>query len=155
MNLSFSTRGWPELSWEEMLELAIDMGFNGIEVYNLHKNGAMCDRGGPFHAYQIAATVRQLREKKLNIPCFDTSIDLSTDEDAVAILSGLLKLAKEAQVPYVVACALTENEKKVMADLQKLVAVAEENEVTLLMKSSGIYADTARLRRVMDEFASD
>ena len=83
MNLSFLSRGWPELSWEEMLELAVDMGFNGVEVYNLHKNSAMRDRGGPFHAYQVAATVRQLREKKLQIPCFDTSIDLSTEENAV------------------------------------------------------------------------
>ena len=155
MNLSFSSRGWPELSWEEMLELAIDMGFNGVEVYNLHKNPTMCDRGGPFHTYQVAATVRQLREKKLQIPCFDTSIDLSTEENAVELLTGLLKIAKDAQVPYVVACALTENEDKVMDDLRKLVRVAEEYAVTLLIKSSGIYADTARLRRVMDEFASD
>ena len=155
MNLSFSSRGWPELSWEEMLELAVDMGFNGVEVYNLHKNSAMRDRGGPFHAYQVAATVRQLREKKLQIPCFDTSIDLSTEENAVETLAELLKLAKDAQVPFVVACALTENEEKVMAALQTLVKTAEEMKVTLLIKSSGIYADTARLRRVMDEFASD
>ena len=155
MNLSFSSRGWPELSWEEMQELAIDMGFHGIEVYNLHKNPALCDRGGAFHPYQIAATVRHLREKKLHIPCFDTSIDLSTDDSAVETLTGLLKVAKDAQVPYVVACALTENEDKVMAALQKLVVAAEQNEVSLLIKSSGIYADTARLRRVMDEFASD
>ena len=32
MNLSFSTRGWPELSWDEMLETALDMGFGGVEV---------------------------------------------------------------------------------------------------------------------------
>ena len=37
MKLSFSTRGWPELSWEEMMETALDMGFSGIEVYNLPK----------------------------------------------------------------------------------------------------------------------
>ena len=35
MKLSFSTRGWPDLSWEEMIETALDMGFSGIEVYNL------------------------------------------------------------------------------------------------------------------------
>ena len=35
MKLSFSTRGWPGLSWEEMLETATDMGFSGVEVYNL------------------------------------------------------------------------------------------------------------------------
>ena len=35
MKLSFSTRGWPELSFEEMLQVASDMGFSGVEVYNL------------------------------------------------------------------------------------------------------------------------
>ena len=92
MKLSFSTRGWQDLAWDELLEIAIDMGFNGVEVYNLHKNSAMQDRGGPFHLYQTAATIRQLREKKLNIPCFDTSIDLSTDDGAVETLTALFDL---------------------------------------------------------------
>ena len=37
-------------------------------VYNLPKFDPMLDRGGPFHKYQTAATMRQLREKKLEIP---------------------------------------------------------------------------------------
>ena len=37
MKLSFSTRGWPNLSFEEMLDVASDMGFAGVEVYNLSK----------------------------------------------------------------------------------------------------------------------
>ena len=35
MKLSFSTRGWGDLSWEELLDSALDMKFTGIEVYNL------------------------------------------------------------------------------------------------------------------------
>ena len=108
MKLSFSTRGWPGLSWEEMLETALDMGFSGVEVYNLPKFDPLLDRGGPFHKYQSAATVRQLREKKLAIPCFDTSCDLSADPNAVDTLSNLLEVARNTQVPYVVACALQE-----------------------------------------------
>ena len=65
MNLSFSTRGWPELAWDEMVDTALSMGFTGIEVYNLPKFGDMLAKGGPFHPYQTAATVRALREKKL------------------------------------------------------------------------------------------
>ena len=57
MNLSFSTRGWPELSWEEMIETAEEMRFGGIEVYNLHKMNAIADRSSPFHKYQTAAPV--------------------------------------------------------------------------------------------------
>ena len=67
MNLSFSTRGWPELTWDEMMELALDNGFSGIEVYNLPKFNPLMDRSGPFHKYQTAATIRQLKEKKLSM----------------------------------------------------------------------------------------
>ena len=37
MNLSFSTRGWGDLSWDQMLQEAVDMRFGGVEVYNLFK----------------------------------------------------------------------------------------------------------------------
>ena len=60
-----------------------------------------------------------------------------------------------AQVPYVVACALTENEEKVGENLEALLPLAEEKGVTLLLKTSGIYADTARLRSMLESFASD
>ena len=82
MNLSFSTRGWPDLTWDEMVDTALDMGFSGIEVYNLPKFNNLFEKGGPFHQYQTAATVRALREKKLTVPCFDTSCDLSADPAA-------------------------------------------------------------------------
>ena len=77
MKLSFSTRGWPGLSFDEMIETAVDMGFSGIEVYNLSNFDGLIDRGGPFHKYNTAATVRRLREMDLTVPCFDTSIDIS------------------------------------------------------------------------------
>ena len=155
MNLSFSTRGWPELSWDEMMALATDMGFGGIEVYNLPKFDPMLDRSGPFHKYQAAATVRQLKEKALSIPCFDTSCDLSADPDCTAFLQALMEVAGNVRVPYVAAVALTDNEAKVKENLTALLDDARARDVTILLKTSGIYADTARLRKLLDEFACD
>ena len=137
MNLSFSTRGWPELTWDEMVDTALEMGFAGIEVYNLPKFGNMLAKGGPFHQYQTAATVRNLREKKLTIPCFATSCDLSTDPNAVATLTELMEVAKNAQVKYVVACALEDKEETVYNALRQLTPVAEKAGVSLLLKTSG------------------
>ena len=155
MNLSFSTRGWPDLSWEEMMETALDMGFNGIEVYNLPKFDPMLDRSGPFHKYQAAATVRTLKEKRLKIPCFDTSYDLSAGMECLPYLMNLMEVAHNTQVPYVVACALQDKEEQVLENLAVLLEKAREQEVTLLLKTSGIYADTERLRKVLDHFACD
>ena len=155
MKLSFSTRGWPDLSWDEMIALAEDMGFGGIEVYNLPKFDPLLDKTGPFHKYQCAATVRQLREKKLQIPCFDTSYDLSANEECVSWMKTLMDVAQNTHVPYVVAVALSDNENMVRKNLEALLPYAQEKEVTILIKSSGIYADTARLRSLLDSFACD
>ena len=155
MKLSFSTRGWPGMSWDGMLDTALEMGFSGIEVYNLPKFDPMLDKGGPFHKYQAAATVRQLRDKKLQIPCFDTSCDLADKDESVDSLLNLIEVAHNTRVPYVVACALEDNEELVAQRLAKLLEHAEALGVGVLLKTSGIYADTARLRSMMDRFASD
>ena len=158
MNLSFSTRGWSDLSWDDMITAAKDMKFTGIEVYNLFKFPELTGRGGPFHKHKIAATVRQLRDQKLSIPCLDSSLDLSDPETDTTTLRNLMMLAKDLQVPYVVAWAShgdEESESMIFQRIRELIAFGEEMGVTLLMKTSGIYADTARMRSMLESFASD
>ena len=155
MKLSFSTRGWPGLSFDEMLETAVDMGFSGVEVYNLTNFSPLMDKGGPFHKYNTAATARLLCEKRLSIPCFDTSLDISSDSSAVGTAINLIDVANDTRVPYVVVCALTDNEEAVYSALKELLPAAEAKDVTVLVKTSGIYSDTARLRAMLDRFASD
>ena len=77
MNLSFSTRGWNHLSWDEQVTDADEMGFQGIEAYNIQDFPSLSGRGGAFHEYKSNETLRTLKQKRLVIPCFDTSIDLS------------------------------------------------------------------------------
>ena len=99
--------------------------------------------------------MRQLKEKNLTIPCFDTSYDLSSDPECISYLQTLMEVARNARVPYVAVVALKENEDAVKENLKTLIADAREKEVTILIKTSGIYADTARLRKLLDEFACD
>ena len=155
MKLSFSTRGWPGLSFDEMIETAVDMGFSGIEVYNLSNFDGLIDRGGPFHKYNTAATVRRLREMDLTVPCFDTSIDISFGESVLDSVKSLMDIAFNAHVPYVVVCALNDNEDTVYSMLESLLPHAEKTGVSILVKTSGIYSNTARLRNMLDRFASD
>ena len=77
MKLSFSTRGWASLSWDEMVGEAAEMHFSGIEPYNPMRCAALTEKGGPFHKYSVMPTWRALREKGLSIPCLDSSCDLS------------------------------------------------------------------------------
>ena len=77
MRLSFSTRGWQSLDWEQLLESARESGMNGIELYDLYKRHDLIDRGCAFDRYHAAATARQLRENGMAVPCLDSSLDLS------------------------------------------------------------------------------
>ncbi len=154
MNLSFSTRGWLDCSLEEHIQNATEMRFGGIEIYNVHKTPALTDRGGPFHKYNTAATARLLHEKELCIPCFDTSCDISS-EDCLDEIRLNMEIAHNMKVPYVCVVALQDNDEKIIESLRALLPEAQAREVTILIKTSGVYADTARLRRLMDDFACD
>lgn len=155
MNLSFSTRGWSDLSFEEWIDTALDMRFTGIEVYNLQKFPALEGRGGPFHKYNAAATVRLLREKKLKIPCLDSSWDLSTGEEAEEGVRHLLETAHNLQVPYVSACALRDGEETVRGALARLLPRPRGWGSPSSSRPAASNSDTARLRAILDEFASD
>ena len=61
MNVSFSTRGWQQIPWEQQVQMAETMRFGGVELYNVHKTPELTGRGGPLHRYTAAATARELR----------------------------------------------------------------------------------------------
>ena len=154
MRLSFSTRGWMTTPWPDLLERAEDAGLTGIEVYDLPRREDLTARGGPFDRYSAVSTARELRERGLSIPCLDTPFDLA-GESCLGPLTELLETARAMQIPYVAAPALREDEDAVRQNLRCLLPACAAAGVTLLLKTTGIYADTGRLRELLDEFASD
>ena len=119
MNLSFSTRGWQDVSWEENLSTAQIMGFGGIELYNVHKAQDLTARGGPLHKFNTAATVRTLHEKGLKIPCMDTSCDISLPGSQEDILF-VMETARDIQCPCVGVTAQFDQEDTVRENLAAL-----------------------------------
>ena len=65
MKLSFSTRGWGDIPWDELVSTAADMGFAGVEVYDVIGNSRFSGKGGPFEKYNLRATVRNMRAREL------------------------------------------------------------------------------------------
>ncbi|MDO4459895.1 MAG: AMP-binding protein [Clostridia bacterium] len=155
MKFSFSTRGWENMSWDELVTTAVDVDFNGIEIYNIHKLPAFTNKSGPFHKYNAMATVRALKEKGIEIPVFDSSCDVSGDEDPVDTVINMMDIAKSVRVPYVTVVALNDNEESIRERMDVLVPAAEERGITILVKTSGIYANTTRLRDLMESYACD
>ena len=154
MNLSFSTRGSNSLSWEEQIRDAEEMGFQGIEPYNIQEFPSLSGRGGAFHAYMLNETIRDLKKNKLTLPCFDTSIDLSLPLESTEKVEYLISTASSMKVPYIAFCALHEDEDTVNSNIRTILGLAEEN-VCVLIKTVGIFADTERLRHLMDSYACD
>ena len=124
MRLSYSTRGWQRLSWDEQIEAALDADFEGIEVYDLFKRTDLVKRGGPFDKYNAVTTARQLREKGLRIPCLDASCDIS-GKDCIDRMAELIEVARAMQIPYVSAPAYLDDDDAVRANLSELLPIAE------------------------------
>lgn len=143
MKLSFSVRGWESLTWDHMMTMAEDLGFRGIEVYNIDKQGELTGKGGVFHKYNTAATARELHNKKLTIPCLDSSHNLTApgDEEIEAV-TALLETAKNLGVPYISVRAREDDMERCIEVLEQLLPIAEAADVKILVKTCDIFADT-------------
>ena len=109
MKLSFSTKGWSERSWDELVGLAEEMDFNGIEVFDVAKNEELVGKGSPFHIYNTHATARELREKGLQIPVLNTSVDIADGQDHTKELTAFINIASEVFATGVCVTAVAGN----------------------------------------------
>ena len=57
MKLSFSTHGWCDKEWDFLVESAAINGISGIEIAS-EQCDVYAQDGGPFHKYNITATIR-------------------------------------------------------------------------------------------------
>lgn len=145
-----------DLEWNEILDSACEMRFTGIEVYNVFKSPGFVDAGGPFHKFNVMPTYRDLRDKRIEIPCFDSSNDLSQDDPEMLDGMGrLIELASDMHCPYVCAFAKENSPEIIRRNIRSLIPLAADAGVVILIKTSGIYSDTALLRDLLNEFACD
>ena len=155
MKLSFSTRGWRNLPWQDQVRDASEMRFQGVEVYNLHRCTSLTAKGGAFERFRRNETLRELRENNLVIPCLDTSINLGDPGEDISPVDFLLDTAASMHIPYLAFCALTDDENLIRERIMQLLPAAQDKKICLLIKTVGIYANTERLRLLLDSYASD
>ena len=161
MKLSYSTRGWYEFSWEEHFSMAKDMGFQGLEVsYSEQEIASLLERPGA--AARRQDLMRHLKELDLEIPCISVGSclgDSNRTERAMKRAAACIKLAGLLGTPYIHLRAdqygYSSDEAKVVSSLESLLPLAEKAGVILLVETSGVYADTSRLRDLLNRFACD
>ena len=162
MKLSFSTRGWHDNSFEEFCDIAVDLGFEGIELHNIH-NRLFTEKDGAFHDYAAAATLRRLYEKNLSIPCIDAVCNTADEQKADEAFQEIAKcaeIAKNLKIPNIRLKAAGDpaNEQGFETTarlIERVLPVAKQNGVTLLLETSGVFGNTAALRDMLNRFADD
>ena len=139
MKLCFSTKGWHDASWEDFLTAAEDLGFEGIEIHNLSAP-AMNRKGGPADANAAAAAYRAVYDRRLSIPCIDTTVDLcdqAKQGELFREIVNCVEAARRLHAPYVrlhTACdEAAFNDEAVHAALSFALPIAQENDVVLLI----------------------
>ncbi len=162
MKLSFSTKGWHNSSFDDFCAIAKDLKFEGIELHNIH-NRLFTDKDGAFHDYTAAATVRKLYELKLSIPCIDSICDCgNADEKAETLeeIRACINIAKNLKIPAVRVRAIGNGDTDAAfcsaEDILRTVLVDAENSgICILVETSGIFCNTAKLLELLNTFACD
>ncbi len=161
MKLSFSTNGWNGFTWEDFYTMAKDLGFSGIEIHDIGEQ-AFQGVNGPLRKENVSKTARKMANLGLSIPCVNVLCDISCKDkidDNVTEIMDHISLAKKLGSPYVRLRAGAESSAEtddICADVLRAVKdFAEEAEVTILVETVGVYADTKRLADLLNRFACD
>ncbi len=153
MKLSFSIQYWKNLTWADAVAAAIDAKLCGLELWDV--NGAMfAGKGSPTNPELAAATRRSLTNQGLSLPCVDTVGDF-TDQRFVDELAECLEVAVNLGVRYVSIHTDEANQAACVERMARLLEIVGDKPVTLLVATTGAYADTARLRDLLNQFADD
>ena len=153
MKLSYTIRGWKDRDWSQLCAAAVDTRLQGLEIDSV-KNPIMQKKMSPINPELAVAAHRRLAEQGLTVPCIGTTCDFAA-EDAAGEIAEAIRSAGDLLVPYVaVATACTDTDTAIAA-LAPWVAAAEESGVVILIKTAGAFADTTKLRDILNHFASD
>ncbi len=161
MKFSFSTLACPNYSWADICAMTKDLGFHGIEVREIESENAR----SPFAPSRCEETAETLREKRIEVPCLATGCCLKfrdkVEENRKEIFK-YVEVASKIGTPFIRILADDTpapgeevSDTLILEEMKALMPYAEEKGVTLLIETNGVYADTARLRALLDRIPSD
>ena len=163
MKTCFSTLACPDFTWQEIYSMAKDFDFDGIELRGLG-NDIISYKALPFRDSEIDKTVAKLSSLNLEIPCLSSGAVLKDAENFDQVVEEVTQyaiLAKKLNSSYIRVLGDREpapegevDDSVVCEALRKLAPIAEEYNVTLLIETNGVYADTKRLRKLLDDVGS-
>ena len=156
MMLSYKTNAWPKLTWDMHCDLAESMELDGLELcYAPDEAGTLLE-----DTQNSRQFLRRMNEKLLSAACLTVEVSGGDNEleKALGDAADCIELARALRAPYV--CLNMEfetdsSEARLVALAGVLLSKAEMEDITLLIETKGIYADTSRLCGILERFASD
>lgn len=161
MKLSFSTNGW-KTGIKNLLSVLSENKIIGLELHDF--NDEMFGVEKPFSATNIKKTQKLFFEHGVKISCIDSTEDFGDVQSSKANLKSLLKtleIAESFNCHYVRIHAYgdVENADLCTTNLVHLISsaikVAKEKNITILMETMGVYANSQNLAKLLGAFATD
>lgn len=151
MKTCFSTLGCPEWSFAEIVSVASDLGYNGIEFRGV-QNELYAPDIEAFSPANAEATRRRFEQLSLETPCLASSCNLNNDDD-IDKAKAYVDTAARIGAPYIrllgdLAPAPSEDDvslKKVIGNLLEVADYARDKNVTPLIETNGFFAKTKAL----------
>ncbi len=160
MKTCFSTLGCPEWSFADILSVASDLGYNGIEIRGIARE-LHAPALEPFSVTQIDATKRKLSGLSLEIPCLTSACNLSNHDD-MDEARAYVDTASALGTPYVrllgdkaPAPADGVDVGAVTANLAMIAEYAKPKGVMPLIETNGFFAKTKMLLGLLRTVGSD
>ena len=153
MKLSFSIQNWDNLTWSECCASAADAHLKGIELYNLD-SPMLSGKTSPANPELAAVTRRDLVRQDLCIPCVGTVGDFTGPEFA-SELAEAMEVAMNLGTENIVIHTNEGDQAVCEQAVTLLLDVIGEQPVRLLVDTVGAYADTGRLRELLNRYADD
>ncbi|MDR0293578.1 MAG: sugar phosphate isomerase/epimerase [Oscillospiraceae bacterium] len=160
MKLSFSTVGCPNWTWAEITACASDLGFKGIELRGMGDDLSL--RSVPvFQPDQIVNTAKTLEQKGLAISCVASNLLLNGADFDFEEARHTFELANGLGCRYIRVLGDAwghpdpgTDENLVRQRLIDLAPPAFDAEVVLLVESNGVWAESSKLRRLIEDVNS-
>ena len=160
MKLSFSTNGWNSNLYE-LVSIAKSLGIEGIEIHNAKS----FQEHAPFSDSNVLRTLRYLNENNVSISCIDSTgnlADPTKKEETIDEIKELVILAKNLRCEYIRIHAMhvteltdAEEDELIKTIIDETLDFAIKNGITLLIETMGVFADTLRIKKMLDSFADD
>ncbi|MBR7189267.1 MAG: TIM barrel protein, partial [Clostridia bacterium] len=153
MKLSFSIQNWNHLGWSDVCAAALDARLQGIELFDVD-GPVFRGKSSPTNPELAAATRRHLTNQGLSLPCVDTVGDF-TDPGFDRELSECVEVAVNLGIPNIGIHTSCESQAACAERIGRLLEAVAGKPVSLLVATTGAYADTANLRDLLNRFADD